>query len=456
MTSIKFGTYIPPKKEEIPGKIAVTIGIFFDGTLNNKTNIKERQNNTKAFQEHGKDDKRSSYYGDFSNIARLYEAYDYQERVYIEGIGTEDKQEDVQSGYAFGSGTTGIRAKVKKGHDKIIEKFIEIKNANKDIDSISTLTLDVYGFSRGAAAARNFVAELTYPAYTPTKKGSGRNAHYVNRFNETVPNKEIPKHGYFGEELQQQALAVDLIRIRFLGIFDTVSSFHPNFSVSPNFSNDVDELKLNDTAKVNKIVHFLATDEHREHFPLTHISGFERTFPGVHSDIGGGYTEGVEIVDELETSWTTSSKLETVKERLIQQSWYEPEQLNIIPDKLYLKLTGTRTLNNTYSYIPLHFMARISKRHGSKIKTNLLENKSYSINDDSLLVRVKKRLESYVFGEGRPYIFKKLTSVQGNEDALQAQKDLRELRKKYLHWSSDRDWIGMDPDKNSERHHIYE
>lgn len=53
MISIKFGTYTPPEKEEVPGKIAVTIGVFFDGTKNNMVNINERKNNTQAFKDHG-------------------------------------------------------------------------------------------------------------------------------------------------------------------------------------------------------------------------------------------------------------------------------------------------------------------------------------------------------------------------------------------------------------------
>lgn len=431
-------------------------------------NIKERKNKTDAFKEHGKEDKGSSYFGDFSNIVRLYDGYDSTESIYIEGIGTEDKKEDVQSGYAFGYGHTGIRAKVKKGHDKIIKKCTRILEDNNNVGSISTLTIDVYGFSRGAAAARNFVAEITYPAYNPIKKGEGRKTYYANRFNELVPNKKIPRHGYFGEEIEKQILKIDQIKIRFLGIYDTVSSFHPNFSATPNFRNDVNELKLNDTSKAKKVVHFVATDEHRKNFPLTHVSGFERTFPGVHSDIGGGYLDGEEtfekeqigkeVVDEIETYWglnIDSSNLTELKKKLITDGWYTDTEISIKKKRgeFYRKLTGVRTLKNTYSYIPLHFMAQLSKKYGSKINVSLLENRSYSINDDKLLVRVKKRLKSYVFEGGRPYIFKKLMNAQGDE--LQEQIDLRKLRNKYLHWSSDKDGLGMDPDKNRERHHIY-
>jgi len=59
-----------------------------------------------------------------------------------------------------------------------------------------------------------------------------------------------------------------------MGIFDTVSSFAPNSSISPDFTNDVKELALNIPnfmPSVEEIVHFVAADEYRENFSLTTI-----------------------------------------------------------------------------------------------------------------------------------------------------------------------------------------
>ncbi|OSI13802.1 phospholipase effector Tle1 domain-containing protein [Neisseria dumasiana] len=82
--------------------------------------------------------------------------------------------------------------------------------------------------------------------------------------------------------------------INFFGLFDTVSS------LGMEHYNDVKEFKLDIGApkSIRRIVHFTAQNDYRHHFPLTSIKGavkdkrgFECSFPGVHSDVGGGYYE---------------------------------------------------------------------------------------------------------------------------------------------------------------------
>ena len=52
-TNIQFGTYTPPPPPKKTFDIA--IGVFFDGTLNNKTNTDERKKNTEAYKDYGED-----------------------------------------------------------------------------------------------------------------------------------------------------------------------------------------------------------------------------------------------------------------------------------------------------------------------------------------------------------------------------------------------------------------
>ena len=113
-TNIQFGTYTPPPPPKKTFDIA--IGVFFDGTLNNKTNTDERKKNTEAYKDYGEDpDDNNSYNNDWSNVARLWDAYDINSSVYVEGIGTLDKQADVNDGFMYGEKDTGIVAKVKLG-----------------------------------------------------------------------------------------------------------------------------------------------------------------------------------------------------------------------------------------------------------------------------------------------------------------------------------------------------
>lgn len=471
MTHIQFGTYTPPEAEET-GSIDITLGIFFDGTLNNKNNVNERRANTEVFQKQGKDsDKDTSYYGDWSNVARLWDCYDKDNSIYVEGIGTEDKKSDTMMGYAFGGGVTGIRGKVRKACEKITEKIVNILG-EEDADMVSVLTFDVFGFSRGAAAARNFVYEVgksKYKAdiYVPPSQGGYVSPILTDNDGYATDLEELPARGHLGIHLQKAGIMVNRIEIRFLGIFDTVSSYSKNFSLFPNFSNDIAELHLDNIARARRIVHFIAENEHRKNFALTNVhTGIEKTFPGVHSDIGGGYENGTEIVEEIETTWTFRSNLDPLKERLISEGWYKEDQLEYTGGNFYFALQGTRYLRKTYSYIPLHFMAEYGVNNRLPFELAKMVDKTYSISNDALLVRVKERLKPYIMDDGKPYRFREYTAIHEEykgakiseqryadyQKEINELHDLRKLRNEYLHWSATREGIvGMDPTHDRQR-----
>ncbi|WP_079242803.1 T6SS phospholipase effector Tle1-like catalytic domain-containing protein [Chryseobacterium indologenes] len=467
MHNNQFGSYTPSvSKEEV---LDITIGIFFDGTLNNKTNTDERKKGTDAHKKHGgKAEDNTSYNNDWSNVARMWDNYDKNFGIYIEGIGTQDKEGDATLGYAFGTGETGIRSKVRKGCEEIVKKVKTIK-AEKKADKIAVLTFDVFGFSRGAAAARNFVYEIGKAKYRATSRTVANEAVSVTTYSDddgkSVASEELPKWGHLGLKLEEAGLKIDVLKVRFLGIYDTVSSYSKYLSPVPNFSNDVEELSLNDIGKAQTVVHFIAENEHRENFDLTRVHiGTEKTFPGVHCDVGGAYENGEETWEEVETSWTTSRKLEELKIQLVADGWYKEKQLTITPG-FYLSLKGVRKLVKTYSYIPLHFMAEYGVQKDLPLKDKKMINETYSISSDQLLIRVKDRLRSYVMADGKPYTFKRYKELQdayggakipenqyaAYQKEMHEQDDLRILRNQYLHWSARREGIGMDPRSDRRR-----
>jgi hypothetical protein len=258
--------------------VKVTVILFFDGTKNNRNNTfrrldKDANSNTSADSKviYKKNyEKESSYENGYSNIAALsYMALeDTTNRIvkdYIEGEGTENDIKGDTMGYAFGSGTTGIPVKANKGYVRINAKIDGLYK--KDKEYVRELTINVFGFSRGAAAARNFLTNTE------------------SKFKTKYPKAEII--------------------YQFVGLFDTVSSYEPEgvlgkvgSAVKHNFDNDVKELglQLGDIAK--KVIHLTAENEYRENFSLTTIAssiaagvGFELQLPGAHSDVGGGYEE---------------------------------------------------------------------------------------------------------------------------------------------------------------------
>ncbi|WP_181406258.1 DUF2235 domain-containing protein [Stenotrophomonas rhizophila] len=264
----------------------VQFSIFFDGTRNHR--IEDLPT------------------GAHSNVVRLFDACREKEeegqfRLYVQGVGTpfphigevEPHPDGAQSGangdlrlrYAFlymanelariltgdvivpetiadTSAAVQDKAQVKVWRRKLEEM---LANPMPGAPTIPMITLDLFGFSRGAAAARGFLNHLI--EWT----GDG----------------------------QAQVCGIPL-RVRFMGLFDTVASVtfadsfpfpfnghlgwaKPEYMIIPQF--------------VEQCVHMVAGHEARNSFPLTTI-GVERdsarprieiVYPGVHADVGGGY-----------------------------------------------------------------------------------------------------------------------------------------------------------------------
>jgi len=456
--SIVFGDYTPPKKELKTNE--VIIGVFFDGTNNNKNNTKAKEYYDKrargekltpketisadAYRKNGKDKESSSYYNAWSNVARLSDAYPLELTTYIDGIGTETEKADSVLGAGLGTGFvfsgTGILDKVEEGCKEIVNNL-----KRNSISEVDILYLDVFGFSRGAAAARVFLDEISQKAYPLS----------ANRKN---------KGGALGYYLAQKDIKVGLIKVRFLGLFDTVSSYSTLIDGKPNFDNDTKQLPLNNLNKAESVMHFTAADEHRNNFSLTTTNvGKTREFPGVHSDVGGSYNNGIEVVKVIEKNF--KEKLEKLSEKLVDSAWYLKDQLEISFFGPQHELKGTRNLKNSYSYIPLHFMAEAAIKQNVPFDNTKLVIDKYNISNNPLLARVKKRLHKYVFENAQSYTFKWYGNIhekykgvkngdsrfEAYQQELQEQEDLRTLRNQYLHWSADNGSIGMEPTKDRKR-----
>ena len=481
------------------GVIEIEQGLFFDGTNNNHRNVEIRKKVQKIeeYEDQSKPENRStwteyfiyksvespfdgSYENDFSNVARLWRGVDQEEySIYIEGIGTEDEKEDSIRGMAWGTGGTGIRAKVRKGCKKLAEKIINIKGKNK-VKSIN-ITLDVFGFSRGAAAARNFVYEIgnnkrevDIKILSKTELKNRSRAYkyetvYRDKDGEEVDsayldNGKMPKLGYLGYYLLQNKLSKEdlnkiRIKIRFVGVYDTVASF------GSEHSDDIVELQLNNLGKPAKVVHFTAMDEHRKNFALSKIpegaNFIEKNFPGVHSDIGGGYTTDKKEEIIVEKNYSSYEECERERDELYEGYWYDGKRLSIHYHLLgslsldhpqdggaYYYLEGRRKIKKEYSYIPLHFMEELFKETLSTKQNNIILKKSttsYSISKDSLLIDTKKHLAGYVLGDAPEWKF--IPDRIGNKTRPKEpimyyppkEKDqilLRKLRQEYLHRSA--------------------
>jgi hypothetical protein len=138
------------------------------------------------------------------------------------------------------------------------------------------IKLYVYGFSRGAAEARTFV-------------------NWLSQLFETPEGKDLPEQSLIGLP----------VSVEFLGLLDTVASVGIAHA-APFFAGHMDwagDTQLLPDAKrypglVKQCRHFVASFEQRSCFPLDSIRdeegnypvcSYEVAYPGVHSDVGGGY-----------------------------------------------------------------------------------------------------------------------------------------------------------------------
>ncbi len=280
----------PPEAKQDCSDV-VHLAFFFDGTGNNRDADTAGQR--------------------WSNVARLFDAainapgkgiYSF----YISGVGTPfngevswvDKPdvwlEDHALGGAFGAGgdrrlldgedrmNQALRQAVVNNAKKMggeVKQYVEknkdasLNDLNKAIGAhrlIKVINISVIGFSRGAALSRAFVNMLVGQC---RKQADGSLA--LNGFP---------------------------VRFTFLGVFDTVASFG---MPAHNITLPLEQRDLRIPACVERCVHYVAANELRYSFPVDLIreggkykAGWtEKVYPGVHSDIGGGYGPNEQNLD---------------------------------------------------------------------------------------------------------------------------------------------------------------
>ncbi len=250
--------------------VAVRVGVFFDGTGNNRDNDIPRGTDT--------------------NIARLYELYHvnpgaettkpvgkmngmdlFTQRFYQRGIGTQTGTENDDLEMGTGAGGVSRIEGALRDLESFLASFVNRKGPR---------IVDVFGFSRGAALARDF----------------------VNRVNERFARQGV--------------------QVGFVGLYDTVSSFGLAGNdvdirsdaplatplLSPAAAALAGTFNLNlGLASAVKVVHLVAKHEYRANFALQSLhpgpgkplpgNVEEIAVPGAHADVGGGY--GTRVMEEL-------------------------------------------------------------------------------------------------------------------------------------------------------------
>lgn len=410
-----------PVTEENKKKIKIRFSIFFDGTLNNRTNVKEGVG-SKSY----KSSKSSfgiinalkgvgSFENALSNVAKMEEYVDKNEEnyifsIYIEGQGTTNYKTDSFYGKAFGTAGTGVTQRAQKGVMEIVWKI-------QDLDSdviIEKLTIDVFGFSRGAAAARNF----------------------LHKAMDTKPRGRLPANP-LKKRLQKAGFEVEEVEIKFAGLYDTVSSV----GLPKEHKYNSSRLHLDAISYAKEVVHLAASEEHRRNFSLTdtNSAGMKEIYlPGVHSDIGGGYVNNYE--ENLIVFKGYKTDVDEEKERLENMTGWTEKELKLVKpprhsripvNKRIWKIELNRIVKNEYDRIPLHIMADFARINQIKLKIDLEIDHAV---EDLFLIPILAELKSYAN--------RRVSKV---EDWHHNEQWLKELRSKFLHISAHYSGTGMEP-----------
>ena len=448
------------KKKKTPVKIR--IALFYDGTLNNRLNIEEREKAELGMESHAEEefrnDPQNSYDNGRTNVAIMEphikekaDGYDYCVKTYIEGQGTINYQKDTRTGYAFGAGVSGVVQRADEGLSRAIGLINGIQDINPTEHYIEKLTIDVFGFSRGAATARYAIHVLFEGRIIDIDDDTGDISFEYNPM-----HLRLNSRGY---DISPKA-----VEVCFAGLYDTVLSYIG----SQYFPFTSNVLQQKAVSRAKKTLHLAAADEHRRDFPLHNIKsakskgGEEYYLPGVHSDVGGSYnmandisidkgtegymrttTEDLVILESL-----NRKSLEKDMSYLIEQGWYKKNEIDIeerrvrktrlggkVPYYTYryqLKVTR-ENIHSSYCNIPLKIMADYATKPevNLKISSKLKRRANIILKPESDLLELEQKILTYMAS----------TSNSKAEDwiddnAKLNNQFLKDIRNKHFHFSA--------------------
>lgn len=261
--------------------------------------------------------------GSRTNAARFWDLYDDGPRNYVSGVGTQHF-EDGRTNYIGqtyqdilpnGLGPIPDRGGNFTGRERIERMWSYFIDEAEAAGDETVMDIDIVGFSRGAAQARDFANLLA--AASVVQDG-----------------RRLVRYSAIDGASGQEVTRCQPVSLRFMGLFDTVLStdlpwgsayrlgIPEEFAFvahavalneyrSQPYANDVFGYPFN-AAFWNATRRPLPDDLHQGGFPLesigasSHAPGqvrIERGFIGAHADIGGGYAEGENQLSFVALNW---------------------------------------------------------------------------------------------------------------------------------------------------------
>lgn len=197
-----------------------------------------------------------------SNVVKFRDLYEDGKPYYITGPGTKDPATGIENPQYKGGNPTDVIESFT-GKERITAMIDYLDQYSGTVDDETAFNIDIVGFSRGSAQARDFA-------------------------NQIVGNYQ---DGYYRYQDKQGKNHCQKVNFRFMGLFDTVLSEHAGSY----------QLRIPDAFEY--VAQAVALNEYRGNlvkFPLESIMGvpasndrtrIERGFLGSHSDIGGSFAQ---------------------------------------------------------------------------------------------------------------------------------------------------------------------
>ena len=250
-------------------------------------------------------------HSDITNVVRFRDSYRDSESVgsphyYINGPGTDTPWE--MEGQPFLDGMSGESMPYRVEY--MAENFFDyIDRLHWRKEYGYEFDVDTVGFSRGAAAARNFVSLIHH--FLASSEGEFLYDEFPLEIREPDRGRG---HRYIDFTSGRAKRARELLasycfvpNLRFLGLFDTVPHYSPGDATGDisgvSQFDDLRQIDLTIPWSVQSVAHAVAVNENRRDFhgvsihhrydpSLNTEHRMELGFIGAHSDIGGGYGEG--------------------------------------------------------------------------------------------------------------------------------------------------------------------
>ena len=262
--------------------------------------------------------------GSLSNVVRFRDAYDQSNGTarYITGVGTDYANRDQYANIISASYDTNLgvgpvslgivpdRGGNYSGPDRIARMMLYMIEEAETATDTQKMNIDIVGFSRGAAQARDFANQLV---------NATKNGRYTYSVRDGTTGLSVTK--------------TQCVNFRFMGLFDTVLATNRmrayNMGISSQFAYVAQAVALNEyrsapagvNTTVGALTNFnfwnnsranLPNDNHYGGFPLESIGGnssapgrtrVEMGFIGAHADIGGGYGATDNGLSSVALSW---------------------------------------------------------------------------------------------------------------------------------------------------------